>query len=376
MTSDNNSDADIRKDGGEEQEIDLLNLARRLWDSRRTLLKAAAIGAVVGLIIGFSTPKEYTSSITLVSEPLEGSTKGNLGALASMAGIGGATSEALNPDLYPDVVSSVPFVLDLFDVPVTPEDGDGETVTLQTYLTDYTSAPWWKVIMSLPAKAIGGIMSVLNPKDEDGEGNAGGRDAFNLSEEDYNMVMKIRSCINLSVEKKSNIINIDVVMQDPLISAQLADTVAANLQKYVVDYRTNKARVDLEYAQTINDEAREDYYKAQQRLAVYVDRNQNIAFNSIRTEEQRLRNEAQLAYDLYNNTAQRLQLAKVKVQENTPVYTVLQPASVPLRPSKPRKMMLMIGFAFLAVAGTGAWILFLRDFRLPPTTSDNQQEGQ
>ena len=67
-----------------------------------------------------------------------------------------------------------------------------------------------------------------------------------------------------------------------------------------------------------------------------------------------------LSYNLYNQMAQQLQLAKAKVQESTPVYTVLQPAIVPLKASKPSKMMILAGFVFLAAAGAAAWILFGR----------------
>ena len=57
-------------------------------------------------------------------------------------------------------------------------------------------------------------------------------------------------------------------------------------------------------------------------------------------------------------------MAKAKVQEITPVYTVVQPATVPLRASKPNKMMILIGFVFLAGVGSVGWILFVRDFIL------------
>lgn len=150
-------------------------------------------------------------------------------------------------------------------------------------------------------------------------------------------------------------------MQDPMVSAMLADTVAERLKEYVTDYRTNKARADMEYAQKLNDEARDDYYQAQQRYANYMDKNQGVILRSMKNEEERLQNEMQLAYNLYNTTAQQLQMAKAKVQEITPVYAVLQPATVPLVPSKPSKMLILVGCVFLAVVACCAWILFGQD---------------
>ena len=75
-----------------------------------------------------------------------------------------------------------------------------------------------------------------------------------------------------------------------------------------------------------------------------------------------MQNEMSLAYSLYNQTAQQLQLARAKVQESTPVYAVVQPATVPLNPSNPSKMMILVGCVFLAGAAVAAWLLFGREF--------------
>ena len=149
--------------------------------------------------------------------------------------------------------------------------------------------------------------------------------------------------------------------QDPLISATMTDTVMQKLQNYITEYRTNKARHDLDFTQKLYDEAQKKYYVAQQAYADYVDMNQNISLRSVQTRQERLQNEMNLAYNLYNQTAQQLQLAKAKVQENTPVYTVVQPATVPLLPSKPSKMLILVAFVFLGGVCSVGWILFGRD---------------
>jgi len=175
------------------------------------------------------------------------------------------------------------------------------------------------------------------------------------------VVAALATRIGADVDTKTSVISLSVTMQDPMVSAMLADTVAARLKTYVTDYRTEKARRDMEYAQRINDEAKQDYYDAQQKYAEYMDRNQGLVTRAAQTESERLQNEASLAFSLYNQTAQQLQIARAKVQQTTPVYTVVQPATVPLRPSKPSKMLILVGFIFLAVVAASAWILFGRD---------------
>lgn len=345
----------------EEQEIDLLELARKLWDARRLIIKWCVIGAVVGLVVAFSIPKEYTTTVKLAPE-LQGSkpSSGGLSSLASMAGINlnsMNTVDAVYPELYPDVVSSIPFATELFDVPVTDLEGELQT-TVYDYLSEHTRAPWWSAVLSLPGKIIGWTLSLFK---EDETPKEGGFDLFQLTKDEMGVVKALNERVGCSVDSKSYVITLSVTMQDPLVAATLTDTVMTNLQRYITDYRTNKSRNDLAYTQKLFDEARENYYSAQQAYARYMDQNQNVVLRSVRTEQERLQNEMNLAYNVYSQTAQQLQMAKAKVQENTPVYAVLQPATVPLKASKPSKMITLIGFMFLAVVVSVGWILWGRD---------------
>lgn len=359
----------------EEQEIDLLELARKLWDSRRLILKFCIVGVVVGLVVAFSIPKEYTTAIKLAPEASSGKTPGgSLGALASFAGIsaGGNSAEAVYPQLYPDIVASIPFTVGLFDIQVTDKDGENIT-TVRKFLEEDTSAPWWSAVMGLPFKAIGGIKSLFSSEETD---LAAPLDTFRLTTEENAIVEALRARVGADVDTKTSVITLSVTMQDPMVSALLADSVAERLKMYVTDYRTNKARQDLNYAEKLNDEAKRDYLAAQQRYANYMDKNQGIVLRSARIEQEQLQNEAQLAFNLYNQTAQQLQAAKAKVQEITPVYTVVQPSSVPLKPSKPSKPLILVGCVFLAAVLASAWILFGRDiisqFKKPATTEEKK----
>ena len=341
----------------EEKEIDLLELASKLWDNRKKIIKWGVCGAIIGLIIGFSIPKEYVATTKLSPEITDGKqASGGLSALASMAGLGGSSSggaDAVYPQLYPDVVSSVPFLTGLFNVEVETK-ADGEKYTVKQYIEDETSVPWWSFILGIPGKILG-LLKSSEPVDESHVLNN-----FQLTMDEDRLVNALAQRVTASVDAKTSVVTISVQMQDPLVSAILADTVVSRLQNYITEYRTNKARKDLEYAEKLNAEAQQEYYKAQQTLADYTDRNQGLATQSARITRDRLDNEAQLAFSLYNQTAQQVQKAKAKVQETTPVYTVVVPATVPIRAASPRKPMILIGFTFLAVVACSGWILFLQ----------------
>ena len=188
-----------------EQEIDLIELARKLWSGRKTILRWGAIGIIAGIVIGLSIPKEYTTVIKLAPEASQsGGSSGNLGALAAMAGIspaGTSGKDAVNPQLYPDIVSSIPFTLELFDVKVTNSDAT-VTKSVKDYVSNDLSAPWWSAVMSLPGKAIGGIRSLFSGSDSEAVKNRK-PDSFRLTPEESGIVGALSGRVNVDVDGKT-----------------------------------------------------------------------------------------------------------------------------------------------------------------------------
>lgn len=353
---------DFIDNNDDEKEIDLLELASKLWAQRKKLAVWSICGAVIGLVIAFSIPKEYTTTVKLAPETTDAKAAGGgLSALASMAGFGSISSgvDAVYPQLYPDVVGSVPFTTSLFDVEVKTKE-DGQEFTVRQYLEDETKAPWWSAVIGAAFKLIGMLKS--SEEEEDPEGKKVNN--FQLSQDENKLVEALNNRVSASVDQKTSVVTITVNMQDPLVSAILADTVVSRLQEYVTQYRTNKARKDLEYAETLNEEAKAEYYKAQQRYAEYLDSNQGLALQRAQITRDRLENETSLAFNLYNQTAQQVQKAKAKVQETTPVYAIITPATVPVKASSPKKVMILVGFTFLAFVACAAWILFIQPLLL------------
>jgi LPS O-antigen subunit length determinant protein (WzzB/FepE family) len=344
----------------EEQEIDLIELAQKVWAERKMLYKVCGIAAVIGLIVGFSIPKEYSTEVTL-AESASKMNAGSMGALAAMAGInlGGASAgeDALSPELYPDIVKSTPFLLELFDVKVKDQKGKIDT-TLYAYLDKYQRSSWMGTVVSAPFKALGWTLSLFKDKPEKKEGKI---DPFRLTLDETRVAEALSKRILVTIDKKTGVTTLEVTMQDPLISASLTDTVMRCLQNYITDYRTNKARHDLAFTEKLYNEAKADYQNAQKKYATFADANQNVVLLSYRAEQERLKNEVELAYTVYTQVSGQLQMARAKVQEITPVYTVVQPATVPLRAAKPNKIMILIGFVFLAGVGCVGWILFVKD---------------
>lgn len=351
---------EIKEQKIEEQEIDLVELAKSIWDERRLLLKIAGVAVLVGLVVAFSIPKEYSTTVQIAPEAQGGSrATGNLGGLAALAGVNlnqQAGADAILPALYPNVVQSTPFLLELFPVELTSQQG-GFSGELYTYILDHQRKPWWGYITQAPFQALGFVMSLFKAEAAEGEGLL---NPFSLTKDQAGVVNVLKERISISVDQKTSVITLTVQMQDPLISAQLVNVVLENLQVYVTDYRTQKVKQDLEFTERVFADARTAYYDAQQNYARFEDGNRNIATASFRTELDRLKNEMTLAFNVYNTLAQKLEQDKLKVQEQTPVYTVLEPATVPIRASSPKKALILVGFVFLALMGGCGWILFIK----------------
>lgn len=342
----------------QEEEIDLLELALKVWAERRWILKCCGYAVIVGLVIAFSIPKEYTATATIAPELSDGKSGGGLSSLAAMAGINmnaSSSADAIYPDLYPDIVSSTPFITELFDVHVESLNAKIDT-TLYGYIDDYQRSPWWSAVTSAPFKVLGWIISIFKDKEEPRD-NAK-LDPFHLTNEEADVVRALSQRISVFVDKKTGLTTLSVTMQDARIAACLTDTVMSQLQNYVTEYRTNKARKYFQFQQSLFERKKKEYEKAQEEYAKFADANKNIILLSYRVEQERLENDMRLAYNVYTSVAQQLQMAEAKVQEITPVYTIVEPATIPIRAAKPNKAMVLIGIVLLVGVGCVGWILF------------------
>ena len=170
------------------------------------------------------------------------------------------------------------------------------------------------------------------------------------------------------VDKKTDIITIDVTLQDPEIATTVANEVKTRLQKYITEYRTNKAQHDLQYAQQIMEETGRKYRQSQRQYALYSDANQDVVLSTYRQEEDRLENEMQLAFNAYSQATTQVQLAQAKLQERTPAFTTIQPATVPLKPNGPKRMITVILMSILSFFMAVSWILLKDSYRKSKTT--------
>lgn len=333
--------------------IDLSKVIKKVWSGRKAFYKSLPIAFVLSCIYILGVPRYYSTSSKLAPEMDNSMNAGTLGSLASSFGIDLAnmqSSDAITPLLYPDLMEDNGFVARLFNVRVTNVDGDIKS-TYYDYLKNHTKSSIW-------GYPIRWIKSLLPEEESKFKGNGKGKsDPYLFNKEQDGIAGAIRANIGLSVDKKTGVITISVKDQDPLICKQLAESVSMHLQEFITEYRTNKARIDLEYYQKLTAEAKHEYELARQRYGSYADANTDVILESFRSKRDDLENDMQLKFNNYSMVSTQLQQAKGKVQERTPAFTLLKGAEVPLKPTSPKRMIFVLGMLLLTSFGTIFWIL-------------------
>ena len=346
----------------EEIEIDLMDLLRKVIGIRKKIYKAAGIGLIIGIIVAISIPKQYTVEVTLSPEMGNNKGGGLSGLAASFLGSGvsmGDGTDALNASLSADIVSSTPFLLELSNMKV-PVSGS-EKISLSSYL-DEESSPWWSYVIGFPGMVIGGVKSLFIEEDELVSSNRTNQGIIELSKKESKKIETLKKMITASVDKKTSITSITVTLQNPRVTAVVADSVVKKLQEYIINYRTFKAKEDCLYLEKLFKERQQEYYVAQRKYANYMDSHDDIILQSARAEQERLQNDMSLAYQVYSQVAGQLQVARAKVQEEKPVFAVVEPAVVPLKPSGTSKKVYVLIFICLSVGIAILGKLFGEDF--------------
>ena len=320
--------------------INAVEVVRLLLADKRKVAIYSSVAGVIGVLLAFGTPKVYKSTVMLAPEESGGGFSGSISSLAAMVGMNmkiGQTGDALYPEIYPDLMQSTQFIVGLFPVKVTTQKTN-ESYTYQDYIQKHQKL----AILEYPKSWIGNIVEKLKGDTQPGPGHV--VDPFRLTKKEDDVAKSIKSKIDCSVDKKTNVITIVVEDQDPLIAATMADSVQQHLQLAITDYRTKKARVDLEYMNQLFDEASQQYRKARQKYASFGDANSKVVLQSVQSQLDDLENEMQLKYNIYTQVVEQLQLAKAKVQERTPAFTIVQNATVPIKhSSRPKIVTLILG---------------------------------
>lgn len=326
----------------EKQSIDYRQIWNKLWDKRKKFFWAWGITFVVAAALIFCVPKYYTCSMILAPE--SGSSSSSISSLASSFGIsmGGSSSDAIYPTIYPDVLKSSDFRTTLFNIPIITADAQTST-TYYDYLLNEQKHAFWQYIPI----GLSNLKRSIFPPTARAEALQEMSIPTWYIREDLKVLKAIKENITCSVDKKTEIIKVTVTDQDKLVCAIVVDSVCARIQETIINYRTQKAKSDMKYYETMLEQAKKDYDQACVEFSHFVDGNKNISLERYKIQRQNLENRVQLTLSVYTSFQKQYMTACARIQENTPAFTTVQSAVVPSEAAGPNRKLFVLAMLFL-----------------------------
>lgn len=338
--------------------VDIADLIRFMIQEKKKFFKVVLAFIGIGVLLIFLTRNHYSSTLKFIAQThsKSGNFMGQLGGLSglNLGNINSPEPGSLSPQLYKEIVYSYPFLWRLSQKTITSET---EPIKLGLYVEENRRPSF----PSLVKKYTIGLPKVLfgeKPKPLDLDSEVQDSLIF-LNRELVPMFNEYRKIISLSTDTETGSISIEVQTLSPEVSAQVAAWVFELLSEYVIEFKTEKALQNMKFVEARFEEAKEKFYEAQNKLSNFRDRNQNLSYSTARAQEERLQSEYNLANNLYNNLAVQLDQAKIKVQEDIPQLTVINPPVVSYQVSKPNVPLIMALSVFMGIVLGFTRLLFL-----------------
>ncbi len=342
----------------EEDEIDLIQLAKTLWNSRKTVIKITIIFMVLGLLVALFTPVEYSVTTVMVPQVGGKSKLGGLSSLAAMAGVNLNVSggSELSPVVYPEIVQSIPFQKALLQTKLTIK-GINHPVTYYDYFTKYYKTGILGNIIKYTIGLPGTIKKAIFAKKKSRANAAADTSGLIwLTKKQEQLVKQLKKTVYVNVDNKTGNVSLTAIMPQALAAAQLGQRAQQLLQQFIINYKIKKTKAQLNFIQGRYDVQKKKFEEAQDRLARFMDQNRNVSTAVAQAQQERLQNEYQLAFGVYSNLAQQLEQAKIQVKQETPVFSIIQPVTVPSLRYKPKRILILIIWTFIGIIIGIGWV--------------------
>jgi len=333
----------------QEDSIDIIALLQSIWTGKKLILKTVLVFMILGLFIAVFSPNEYTASITIVPQSSSEKPGGSIGGLAALAGINlGSVGQqsSISPTLYPQILTNISFQKELLETLITIEGQDNK-ITYKEYYTNVYSP---SVLSSIKKYTIGlpGVLIGLLKSDEISKEESKNNDSLpQITEDDKKLIELLLEQLSMEVNDKDGYIGLSTTMPEARAAAELTQKAQELLEQYVIDFKIEKSSSELDFIKNRYQEKEQEFQKIQQKLAVYTDRNQNVNSARAKMELMLLQSEYDLAYGVYSELAKQLETQELKVKEDTPIFTILQPVFVPLEKTGPKRSLILIIYTFL-----------------------------
>ncbi|WP_203296303.1 Wzz/FepE/Etk N-terminal domain-containing protein [Luteirhabdus pelagi] len=342
------------------QSIETKEILSLLYSKRKKIIVFVLVFLVLGIIFAMLSPKQYSSSTYFISQISSEKKIGKkISGIAALVGldIGGSNENLIYPVQYPIIIKSAPFQKELLKMPITLKEKD--SVPLSYYIEEVESKSTLQAIkkytIGLPgtlSKSFSSEKKATVPKVKNDSA------IYSIDSSEKKLLECLYDRLFIAINEDEGYIEISSTMRDPYVSAQITQKTKELLQEFVLNYNIQKAKQELEYIQERYEEAEESYFSKRGQLAAFNDRNKNIITAISQNRAKQLEDEYDLAYNLYIQLSGELENAKLKVKQDTPVFTTLKPVTLPNEPSAPNKILIIFVFIVIGFVMGLTFILF------------------
>ena len=333
----------------QEDSIDIIALLQSIWKGKKLILKTGLVFMILGLFIAIFSQNEYTASTTIVPQSSSEKSGGSLGGLAALAGINlGSVGQqsSISPQLYPQILTNISFQKELLETLITIEGQDNK-ITYKEYYTNVYSP---SVLSSIKKYTIGlpGVLIGLLKSDKNSNEKSKNNDSLpQITQDDKKLIELLLKQLSMVINDKDGYISLSTTMPEARAAAEFTQKAQELLEQYVIDFKIEKSSSELDFIKNRYQEKEQEFQKIQQKLAVYTDRNQNVNSARAKMELMLLQSEYDLAYGVYSELAKQLETQQLKVKEDTPIFTIIEPVFVPLEKTGPNRSLILIIYIFL-----------------------------
>ncbi|WP_215224732.1 Wzz/FepE/Etk N-terminal domain-containing protein [Echinicola shivajiensis] len=340
-----------------DDEIDLLALAKTVWNQRKLVFRIVGLFVILGLLVALLSPKEYTASGTYLPQTSEGGKGGgSLSGLASLAGINltNINGAEIPPSLYPKIISSIPFKKEMLKAPLKFV-GIDHSVTYQEYYEDHYSPGIVGLIRQYTLGLPGLLVKAIKGTEERNiASEVEGEQIIKVTQRELDHFKRLGEQLSISFNDQEGFVQLSAIMPEAKASAQLAKYAEYLLQKEIINFKIKNAYEQLKFTEERYEEKKKEFEAIQAKLAQFRDRNQNISSAVALNQLEKLEAEYNLAFSVYSELAKQLEQAKLQVSKDTPIFSVIQPISIPAEKSAPRRPLILVVFTVVgAVLGLG-----------------------
>ena len=341
-----------------EDEIDMVELIKKVYNEKKLIFTCSIIAAIVGVIFALFQPNQYTSSTTFIPQLSSGAKtpSSSLSGLASLAGInlgGMESSSEFPPTLYPQVVNGVPFKLDLLSNEIKLNN---KVVLVKDYFLEKKSSI--NIVGTIKKYTIGLPSLILSLfKDKDLKEPFNESEIYIVTEQDKNLFNVLNNSLSLSINEQEGFITISYTDTNKNVAAQITQIAQNLLQEKIIEFKNKSSKEMLDFATKQYSDKKESYEKLQDERAVFVDKNINISSSLFQNKLSRIESELSIAQNVVQQLAAQVEQAKLQVNKDTPVFTTINPVTVPLERSAPKRSQIVIIYLFLGFIISSGYVL-------------------